>query len=197
MDEANKNPMVQLIELLESEERVEWDTVEELVADVPGWLNVVRLLRNPARNVAGGYAGRDTSPESGLAVSRPMRARLYELFLPYSILLDMRFTPIERALRIKRETGKDPVKFGEECLQFQIPDVVEAARAVRAAAESEETLLRGTTAPQSAPEELLRLAGPGEVSSSALLHPTGAPDPTQSSSATPTWLQRLFSRRKV
>jgi len=198
MAEQNKSPVVLLVELLESQARVEWETVEELVGDVPGWLRVVRMMRDPGRNVRGGYTGRAASPESGLAVSREMRRRLHELFLPYAILLDARSTPTERAFRLKDEAGKIPIRFAEECLEAHIPAVVEAAQAVLDAAQSEETLLRGAMAPHIAPEELLRSVGadshPDTTSSAALLHPVDAMPSERAT--THTWLHRLISGRK-
>jgi len=197
MSAENENPIVQLAELLASEERIEWDIVEDLVADVPGWLRLVQLMREPARNITGGYTGRGSSPESGLVVARTMRARLHEIFAPYAILLDTRLTPAERALRLKFVTGRDPLKFTEECLQAQIPEVVEAALVVREAAQSEETLLRGAAAPHTAPEELLRVGGLGELSREDLLLPAGMPIAIEPAHRVLTWLQRLFSRRKA
>ena len=111
MDENGTDKIVHLVKrLADNDTAVEWDEVEELVGDFPGWLRLVQNTRYPTLT----YGKRVVSMGSPLqyvVLSRDMRQRLLTFFLPYGILLDRQQTPAERVVRLQREAGYDVMRF--------------------------------------------------------------------------------------
>jgi hypothetical protein len=188
--------IVELVERLRSGTPIEWGEVEALVAHVPAWLTLVQLIHDRvATRQLLGYQLPDYP--TLFIVPQALRERLLELFQPYAILLDQRYTPVERAARLESEAGVDVTSFCEKCLYDHDPMIVEAAQAVEEADQIRWTLVRGASVPEDSPDELLRSAPPDSAPrEDALLHPTEAPE-AQETPPKQNWLLRLFARRKA
>src|SRR5579871_6551899 len=95
MDENVANKIVRLVEqLADRDAAVEWDEVEELVRDFPGWLRLVQNTRYPSMTSAK-YVVSMGSPLQYVVLPRVYRQKLLAFFRPYGILLDLRQQPAE------------------------------------------------------------------------------------------------------
>ena len=199
MNEESRRDLLQLVELLRDAPQIEWDQIESLLVGFPGWFQSVDYLRGQVTRQQASLPGWHTANTNWMnyyEVLPPMREKLLALFTPYALLLNPQLTQGERAQQLEEATEGRAREFCEECLQNALPMIVEAAREVLAACVAEESLLRGTTAPETPPSELLHL--PQETSAAnpaSLLHPAETPR-AASPSKPQGWFARLFHRQK-
>ena len=196
MQSSNENGMDKIVRLVErladTSVAVEWDEVEELVGDFPGWLRLVQNTRYPTMT----YARRVVSTGSPLqyvVLSQERRSRLLAFFQPYGILLDRRQTPAERAIRLQQEAHVDVMRFCRENVHDGSAEVASAAREVLEACRMDRTLLRAAF-PSAGPSDQLLHTVSGEADTEALLQPSEATS-VESGKTAPAWWKRLFPRR--
>src|SRR5579871_747708 len=192
MDENVANKIVRLVEqLADRDAAVEWDEVEELVRDFPGWLRLVQNTRYPSMTSAK-YVVSMGSPLQYVVLPRVYRQKLLAFFRPYGILLDLRQPPAERAQRLQ-EAGYDVMCFCRDNLHDGAAEVVSTAREVMAACRMDRTLLRAASPAAGSSDQLLHTVS-SATGAEALLHPS-EPNGVENAKTAPVWWKRLFSRR--
>jgi hypothetical protein len=189
--------IIALADRLDAPEPLDWDEIEELVADFPGWLRLVQHLRYPSKSQAT-LIVQMGEPTQSTFVSGEKRQELRAFFRPYALLLDARCTPPQKVALLQK-AGIDVPRFCTEHLQNGVAEITTAARQVLEAYEADATLLRGASALPAGTEELLRAAQPGaSPGMEGLLQPA---EPVVMPATPPVeagWLQRLrakFRRR--
>ena len=140
MSEQNDQNIVYLVERLKAAHQVTWEEVENLLAEFPGWLHGIQLLREHPESYRTPF-GVPAPPSESIFVPPAIRERMVESFQPYALLLCQRYTPSERIARLQA-AGVDADRFCRECLDNECAAVVTAATETLAACEEEQTLLR-------------------------------------------------------
>ena len=182
--------IVQLAAWLSEDRILLWDEVEDCVTDFPAWQRLVARMRQMGSETGWSVFGRRPVAEGNpFEVSAAMHSRLYDIFTPYGLLLDRRHTLIERACRLEA-AHYDAVEFCVKCCESGWL-AEEAAQMLEAIAE-QQSLLRGTSRPDTAPTELLRPAAPSRMAHDSLLLPVEhPPEHSAANAATSGWLSKL------
>ena len=182
MNEDIAAQLRQLVTLLQDEHSpVEWEQAGELLIDFPDGdylLSWLRYQSVPALSFLFGLHG--SRPERMDSCLPPdKRNLLLREILPYALLLDARYTSLERACLIQ-EAGYDAVKFCEEIIgigarYYGDHRFGEAASEALLVIAEHQNLLRGSEKPAIPANELLRPAQTGATRDDSLLHPSEAP----------------------
>ena len=158
---------------------VEWDEAAELLTDFPNGNYILSRLRNqvPLTFLFGVPRYRAELLEPLIPLDK--RKRLIMEILPYSLLLDERYTILERACLIQ-EAGYDAVQFCNAILEagdryYGSRRFGEAASEALLAIAEHQNLLRGASKPEVPANELLRAAQAGAFRNDSLLHPSEEP----------------------
>ena len=179
MNEDIAENLLALIDRLQEEQTpILWEEAAELLIDFPGVGQMLSRLRYqsvpPLVFLFGSYGSRPEVIDPCLTAGN--KQRLIRALLPYSFLLDTRYTILERACLIQ-DAGYDAVKFCEEIVmgydgtgRFQ-----DAAGETLLVVEEHQNLLRGSEKPDIPASELLRAAQAGVTRDDSLLHPSEAP----------------------
>lgn len=190
--------LLQLVVLLEDETTpVEWDEAAELLTDFPDGDYLLTRLRmqsvSPLSFLFGLPGSRPEMIDPCLSL-RKRGALLLEI-LPYAILLDERYTSLERACLIQ-QAGYDAVNFCENILSVgngyygnKFRRFGDAASEALLTIAEHQNLLRGSEKPNVPEKELLRAAQTGAFRDDSLLHPAEAPPQSKHKTG-------LFSRLK-
>ncbi len=185
MNEDIADKLLRLVALLQDENSpIEWDEAAELLTDFPGGDYIINRLRMQNVSPLIFLLGASRSADRVDPFLPPdKRARLLREILPYALLLDSRYTSLERACLIQ-DAGYDAVKFCEAIIGFgdryygdrRFGDAASEALIVIA---EHQNLLRGSERPDIAANELLRAAPTGATRSDSLLQPSEAPPLSQ------------------
>lgn len=179
--------LIELVALLNAT-NTEWDEVESLLVEFPGWHALIRGLRYPVRPMDNRIVW-GPIPSEFTQVSEVDRVRLLELFTPFSILAKADLTTAARAAAL-RDAGTDPLAFCREHRNDAIPEISERAAELLAAVAADRTLLRGHSA-ESARDHLVRPTDGGASNSMSL-----PVEERKSANAPPRigWLKRLLGK---
>ena len=182
MNEDIAAQLLQLVALLQEEySPVEWEQAAELLIDFPDGDYLLSRLRYqnipPLSFFFGSFGSRPESIDPCLPPDK--RKALLRAILPYALLLDLRYTALERACLIQ-DAGYDAVKFCEAIIGIgnryygdrRFGDAASEALLVIA---EHQNLLRGSQKPDIPASELLRAAQTGAVRDDSLLHPAESP----------------------
>lgn len=181
-EDIAENLLVLIDRLQEEHTPLLWEEAAKLLIDFPGAGQMLSRLRYqsvpPLMFLFGSYGSRPEVIDPCLTLGN--RQRLIRALLPYSLLLDTRYTILERACLIQ-DAGYDAVKFCEEIVmgydksgRFQ-----DAAGETLLVVEAHQNLLRGSEKPDVSASELLRAAQTGATRDDSLLHPSQAPPVTE------------------
>ena len=187
--------IIRLVELLEGDAPVEWDVVETLLAPFPGWQMLVQTMRD--QNYGNFNYIVPIRPPSLPSETAPteVQSLLLEIFRPYALLVDDRYSPAERLARLQAaEVNLEELY--RQCLYNESEVVRAAAEAVQEVDQQRQSLLRGSSQHAVSTEDLLHSVAAPADSAEDLLHLTPAPD-SDAVATRQSWLQKLFRGRSV
>jgi len=166
---TNAEKICNLVVLLKRKEPLAWETVEEAVADYPGWQLYVETLRYRTPNAFGSLMLPTIVTDYPEDVPKDKQAALLYIFAPYAILLDPTLDNSMKIKRIERLVALETQAFWQNALDNLDLEIRTAAAELLAWKESRSSLLRGSDAPETDAEELLRAAKSTQTSAEHLL----------------------------
>jgi len=195
MTDSHAANLIRLVALLEGNAPVERDAVESLLAPFPGWLMLVQTMKDPNYGNFN-YIAPIRPPSLPTETLPPeVQSLLLEIFRPYALLVDERYSPAERLARLKAaEVNMEELY--RACLFNESEAIRTAAEAVQEAERQQQSLLRGSSQHAVGTEELLHPVSPSAKAAEDLLQPASPPD-SVSAETRQNWLQKLFKGRSA
>lgn len=177
-----------------SGEPLDWDTIEELVADYPGWAAYVGNLRYPRQNL---FNRRMIQTNILVFPEFPSLANCADLFLvfePYAILLNPALDKSQKVERVEAcmDYSDDHDSFWEAALNNSDEEIQTIVAELIEWMDAHRSLLRGAVTPPPNADELLRAAKPMEIAPENLLR--GGEMPAESPPKPAGFWARLMRR---
>ncbi len=159
-----------LVALLKRKEPLAWETVESAVRDYPGWQLFVETMRYRTPNTFGSLMLPTVTTHYPEDVPKDKQEAMLYVFAPYAVLLDSTLDNAGKAKRIERLTAGEREAFWQTARDNADPEIRSATAEMLAWQENRKELLRGSDAPKTDADELLRAAKPSAANSDNLLH---------------------------